>query len=230
MSHYTCLVFTDEDTTVESLLEPFDENAEVPHYISREELIQDRRKSFERYRDTTYAEYLANPNEYLKKYGRNEAHIKYITKEFPERFSWTDDDFYREATKYYEESQIQEDGSVYSTYNPNSKWDWYAYGGRWGDGLKLKPTCERASDYEDPNEAFCDDAVVEDLDIDNMNDFHTYAVLTPDGEWHAPGEMGWFACSSETEDEYDVWSREYKSKFLDSAQPHWHVYLMDLHI
>lgn len=230
MSHYIVLVFTDGDNTVEDLLAPYDENLSVPHYISREQLIADARESFERFRDGTYAKYRENPNKYIREHSRNKAHINYLTKEFPKKFAWTDEDFYQEAIADCED-QVQEDGSVYSEYNPNSKWDWYSYGGRWGNMLKLKPDSARArEDYEDPNDAQCDDAEVSDIDFDNMPDFTTYAVVTPDGEWHAPGTMGWFACSTETEDEYAAWKREYKSKFLDSAQPDWHAYLMDLHI
>ena len=38
--------------------------------------------------------------------------------------------------------------------------------------------------------------------------FSTYAVLTPDGEWHEPGEMGWWGishASDEEEKKYKMW-------------------------
>ena len=34
-------------------------------------------------------------------------------------------------------SYLLKDGDVYTTYNPNSKWDWYTIGGRFSDGLEL---------------------------------------------------------------------------------------------
>ena len=39
----------------------------------------------------------------------------------------------------------------------------------------------------------------------------TWAVLTPDGIWHEPGQMGWFGISSNemNEDEWDAKFREY---------------------
>lgn len=41
--------------------------------------------------------------------------------------------------------------------------------------------------------------------------FRPYALLGLDGKWYAPGEMGWFGCSSETDEQYNEWA----TKFLD---------------
>lgn len=35
------------------------------------------------------------------------------------------------------EGMTDEEGNIYSTYNPKSKWDWYSEGGRWGGFLKV---------------------------------------------------------------------------------------------
>lgn len=40
--------------------------------------------------------------------------------------------------------------------------------------------------------------------------FSTYAILDKSGEWHEPGEMGWFGCSSATP--------EAEGKFVDTFQ------------
>jgi hypothetical protein len=45
--------------------------------------------------------------------------------------------------------------------------------------------------------------------------FCTRAVVTPDGEWHEAGEMGWFGCSSETGEEWRDWVDHYKERFID---------------
>lgn len=37
-----------------------------------------------------------------------------------------------------EDSKTDEEGNIYSTYNPDSKWDWYSFGGRWAGLLKTK--------------------------------------------------------------------------------------------
>lgn len=39
-------------------------------------------------------------------------------------------------------NNTDDDGNIYSTYNPNSKWDWYSIGGRWGGLLRMKDTGE----------------------------------------------------------------------------------------
>lgn len=138
MSHYAVLVFTEPGgKTVGELLEPFYEGLEVPHYISKPEIISQVRKEIEDYKNTIYAEYLKNPQSYLAKCS-NRNHAIYITQEFPKRLTWNDEECYREGIKYYNTETIQPDGSIYDTYNPNSKWDWYTIGGRFSDIVPLK--------------------------------------------------------------------------------------------
>lgn len=60
--------------------------------------------------------------------------------------------------------------------------------------------------------------------------FVTYAVITPDGEWHQKGEMGWFGCSSETGDESLDWDLHFKERFIDSMDPNTIVTIVDCHI
>lgn len=63
-----------------------------------------------------------------------------------------------------------------------------------------------------------------------MSRFSTYAVITPDGEWHAPGDMGWFGCSSESAEEARDWYNHYKERFIDTADPDWILTIVDCHI
>lgn len=60
--------------------------------------------------------------------------------------------------------------------------------------------------------------------------FTTWAVLTPDGKWHQQGNMGWWATSDETDDEAVAWMRNYKEKFIDTADPEWVAVVIDCHI
>src|SRR5260221_8113955 len=137
MSHFTVLVTKTQDKPVDEQLAPFDENKEVPQYVeyTKEQLIAKERAEFEEYRDTTYAKFLADPEAY-KANTTNEGHLQYIEHEFPQRFNWTAEDFYKYAIRYYKDSLTPE-GGVYSTYNPRSKWDWYSIGGRWTGDLKI---------------------------------------------------------------------------------------------
>lgn len=50
----------------------------------------------------------------------------------------SDEELYNYATRYESPKDIRPDGSVFSTYNPNSKWDWYEMGGRFRGIVPLK--------------------------------------------------------------------------------------------
>lgn len=61
--------------------------------------------------------------------------------------------------------------------------------------------------------------------------FLTYAVVTPDGTWHSPGDMGWFGFSSETPEEAIRWDLNYYKRFVIPAiRNHWHLTIVDCHI
>ena len=69
------------------------------------------------------------------------------------------------------------------------------------------------------------------LDIRRCTTFHTYAVVTPAGEWHAVGEMGWFGFSSESPAVRRKWEQEYRKRFLEPAQENdWYMVIVDCHI
>ena len=61
--------------------------------------------------------------------------------------------------------------------------------------------------------------------------YHTdapYAYITPDGEWHAPGEVGYFGLSDETPESY----KKYVKEWLNYAREHPDKYVsfVDCHI
>lgn len=56
------------------------------------------------------------------------------------------------------------------------------------------------------------------------------AVITPDGKWHEVGEMGWFACSSESGEEYVDWALNFKERFIDPCDPECFLTVVDCHI
>ncbi len=67
--------------------------------------------------------------------------------------------------------------------------------------------------------------------IERNSGFHTYAVLTPDGEWHAPGEMGWFGISTDTPTEGQTWESGYYDRFIKPAITNgWYMTIVDCHI
>ena len=194
MSHFCVYVFHDKNTTVSELLAPYDENIELAPYVlyTKEQAIAKVRSDIEKYRDSTYKEYLADHVKYKEKWGHNKNHIDYLENEFQKKLNWTDEECYEEIAKWKrEDGMVTEDGSILSTRNPNGKWDWYEIGGRWsgsipGDWEKL---------YNIP---------IEKIDT-------PYAFVTPDGEWVERGEVGSFGTSSNemNDDEWDAKFKEY---------------------
>lgn len=61
--------------------------------------------------------------------------------------------------------------------------------------------------------------------------FSTYAVITPDGKWHAPGHMGWFGVSTETPKQKRAWHLGYHNRFIKPAfENNWYLVIVDCHI
>lgn len=173
MSHYAVAVFLD-GKDVDEALAPFDENLSVPHYISKADIIAKVRSEIESYRDSTYAEYLKDKKAYIEKC-TNQNHIKYISEEFPKRLAWTDEECYVEGISRYDEEDLRPDGSIFSSYNPNSKWDWYEIGGRFSDIVPLV-----GGGYD--NEASMEDVDIDHRDEEQYNNAKRFWQLYVEGQ------------------------------------------------
>jgi hypothetical protein len=55
-----------------------------------------------------------------------------------------------------------------------------------------------------------------------------WAFITPDGEWHSAGTVGWFACSDEDADSADRYYAEWEAYINSDDNPY--VNLVDCHI
>jgi len=177
MSHFAVLVIGED---VEEQLQEFDENIVVPQYVkyTKEELIKKEKQDIEDYKNGLYAEFLKDPEKY-KEGIKNDKHIKYLEEDFPKKLNWTDEEIYQDAIKFYEPEDMTPDGGVYSTYNPDSKWDWWTIGGRYRDRLVLKDGAKGekgytmdpfvGSLYRKPIEGRCDVARKGDVDWDKMH-------------------------------------------------------------
>ena len=211
MSHCAVMVV---GSNPEDLLAKFDESIEVPRYVkyTKEELIAKERKSIEDYKNGIYAEYLKDKEAYKAGSLTNPQHIDYLENEFPKRLAWTDEEVYAEAIKYYEEDEIGDEGEVYSTYNPKSKWDWYTLGGRWSGLLKTKD--EQTTDVAIKSE------------IINFDEVVTFALLDSNGNWHERGDMGWWGMVSNEDDSWEQKLKELKDLIPDNEI----VSIYDCHI
>ncbi|MGN6105363.1 MAG: hypothetical protein ACTHU0_09690 [Kofleriaceae bacterium] len=56
-----------------------------------------------------------------------------------------------------------------------------------------------------------------------------YALLDDDG-WHAPGEMGWFGCSSDEPDQYVEFADRFAPEHFSTIDPHDLLVAVDCHI
>ena len=258
MSHFTVGVICEDPMDVDKLLAPYSENLEVEPYIGRtkEQMIEDGKRFKEHCQEES-------------KNGIEDYMASYLTAK-------TDEDFYNLQKQDY--CEYDKDGNELTTYNPDSKWDWYSIGGRWAGELKIRITEENGlGEYAESDQdefVYGDVAKIKDIDFspnterynecyqwwkDNVeapdvewNDlykkeyfterykdaeeyatrnasFGTFALVTPDGEWHECGEMGWFGCSSETPEEARAWDDQYMS-FIKNANPEHYFVMVDCHI
>lgn len=120
MSHFSVAVITDKLEKVEEMLAPYSENIRVKPYIdeTKEEIINNAKQIRER------ALKRKEQGEKLDKF-----YIKYLNAN-------TDEELYK--LSIYDDEDYDENGNHLTTYNPNSKWDWFEVGGRWHNDLLVK--------------------------------------------------------------------------------------------
>ena len=128
MSHYTVAVITDKLNKIGEMLAPYSENMEVEPYVdeTKEAIINSAKERKERVLQRK------EKGEELGKYD-----IEYLNAN-------TDEELYK--LQIYEDESYDKNGNHLTTYNPNSKWDWYEIGGRWNKILLVK---EEVKDIEE---------------------------------------------------------------------------------
>lgn len=120
MSHFTVMVVGEN---IEDILAPYDENMEVEEYIDRTK--EDIHKEFIDYKEKLLKE--------IDNGKRKEplSDFENLTKKLKkENKKWVKD---------WCGQDLDDEGNTLSTYNPDSKWDWYEIGGRWSGAFILKP-------------------------------------------------------------------------------------------
>ncbi len=218
------------------VLAKFDEGREVDLWISRDELIAKERKRIESYRTTRYAEYLADPEAYLADC-QNPAHAEYIANAFPLELAWTDDQCWAHAVRGEEVKDLRPDGSLHSTYNPDSKWDWWTIGGRWESNYHdrqgetvdafltvLRETAAKLASGENCNPHKGDP----DAEGGDLPWYFPQHLLTTDQTWHEVGTVGWFGFRGE-----DMSALEWVNHAIDALEHEdrlLSVFYIDFHI
>jgi hypothetical protein len=121
MSHYCVGVIVnntnDIESTIEKILAPYDENLEVEPYIYK-----------------TKAELIQQAKDYKICIQHRTEEADYIITEYEQSYlnAQTDEELYNLWREDY--NTYNENGDELSTYNPQSKWDWWVIGGRWSRG------------------------------------------------------------------------------------------------
>lgn len=220
MSHFTCLVVLPISATTEagpeldrelaSLLEPYNKNWEVEAYATPCECVgHAARVKAQKMRERLMA-LRGEPslNELLQRFAAlpSEAQTDQQWESMIRPHRDLERQIWRERFSDEFRNQPNADcprcggaGERTTTYNPNSKWDWWRIGGRWDGVIKgLDVAEERRDDERDINLAPLNEqpennrARLGDLLSGDELLFTPFAVLTPDGAWHDPGQMGWW--------------------------------------
>ena len=124
-------------------------------------------------------------------------------------------------------------GRYMSTSNPDGKWDYWVIGGRW-DGWIFGPERGKASsddkhgfNFEDRHHTPENNTrLVHDIPTDDIY-YCPFAVITPDGQWHQSGSMGWWGIVTDEIDP-DEWHEDVK-KLLAQYPNHFAV-AVDCHV
>lgn len=213
MSHFIGLCFGEY---WESNLDQYDENMEVEPYIqyTKDEAVDEVKRR--------HTQSYENALEALKKKDLDSESYEYFQKIIDKGLFISYEDAWEEAKKWGYE--IDSDENLLSTYNPDSKWDWWVIGGRWSGFLVLKERDEEGNIVE------VDQADFDEIDWDYMftHDKIPFCYVCPDGDWCERGRMGWWAMVSD-ETPAQTWEKQFKD-FIKSIDYNCIVTAVDFHI
>ena len=229
MSHYAVAVFHRKDQEIEELLAPYDEKIDVEPYIwkTRREAIDYARKYYKSAMDETDDECWEMMAE-----GRETDESGNIYSTYNPKSKW---DWWTEGGRYSGcltiNGQEVDSGRV-GDIDFGVDDDEYRYALDFWDSFVEKTKTDTNDEYHPmwKPEYYKERYKTRENYAKIQSQFLTYAVVTPDGEWHAPGKMGWFACSSESDEEWLDWCEHYKERFIDAANPDWYLTVVDCHI
>lgn len=262
MSHYTVVVIKAHDSNLElsDILEPYNARIHMEPYVvrSKEEIILNLLAQQDEYK------FYKDEIDIIGEEAFKEKYSKYL---FSRVISFYDDkrdrlsdvELYLNYVNTRGKECFNTDGDEISSYNPNSKWDYFTVGGRWNgllvnksgktaDILKVKNidfdkiiTKSRAQkEYDKEIILNKKTKIAEKIyknEFKSFKNFYehrkyaiTYAVLdSRNNKWIEPGQMSWFAMSNETSFTRADYYRTCHDLFL-SLDPEDEVIIVDCHI
>ena len=226
MSHYAVAVFSD-DGDFDRLLAPYDENNKevfVFEPVERGKIVAD----FERFQENNkqwtldgymeafgYIEkdgqygYEHNPNGYWDWYSLDGRDYMFDVKDGAEM-----DDreccYRKNDIEWYPDASEDEDDAA-------DFWDSFV-----GENAIAEPPGVWNKQY------YLDRSKTKEQYVKELRRTVPYAFVTPDGVWHAPGVVGYFATSDETAESSDRYAEEWDAWIASDANPY--VSLVDCHI
>lgn len=256
MSYFSLAVISKHPEDVEQLLAPYQETSEGPfaEFVDETmELLDQYENHTVPYLIDSRGDLILN-NRYGFNKLKNEGEpvLEIAFKDYYRTFEEFVED-------YFDDSYSNLEGRYGYYSNPNAKWDWWVVGGRWSGDLASKDgTYEDLLQLKDldmslDQETYQDSILfweesVEPEDSDypfrkcyinqwpskedyarEQATFSTYALLTEDGEWHEPGQVGYFGSSSATEKSTAAF-KTFLQEYIEQSDPEYYITLVDCHI
>ena len=217
MTHFAVgiIVPADEMPNIESFIEcqmePYDENTEAkPHVCySVEQAAAEIDRSIRR------LEQVIQRGDLAYDLDKCSTAIEELRRTTPEQK-------YQQYVASHED--FNDEGEPISTYNTESKWDWYRIGGRWDGWITgNEQTSDGGFNFGPGHETVENNVATTEQALKRA--IIPHAIITPDGEWHERGQMGWFAILITENDDWEAQARE----ILLSYAAH-HLVILDAHI
>lgn len=230
MSHYRVAVYqTEASSALDTLMAPYSEHLEVEPYIdmtceeaieaARQRIAESQRRIDDGY-GTEYSNIVAS----------------HANDEDDALLDW-----------YAEWCGVERDenGNFLSTYNPKSKYDYYGEIETLAMGEWLATGAEEEEDelrrewkvLSTKGDGFYNKLYYlhrygdEDLFVKACRLPVGWAVVTPDGEWHEPGKVGWFGTDDATTESYRDWVEHFEERFVKPYEGEGvSVTILDCHI
>jgi hypothetical protein len=207
MTHFTVGIIVPEDklpqiqSFIATQMEPYCEHTQVEPYVCYS--VEQAKTEIER--DIHRLERIIERQD--PEYNQDECHeiLARLRQTTPE-------EQYREYVLHHESFNAQ--GEPLSTYNPSSKWDWWVIGGRWDGWI----TGTKAS-----GESVADNIATTAQAIERK--IIPHAIITPDGQWHERGQMGWWAILITENEDWDAQAGE-----ILASYPGHQLLILDAHI
>lgn len=228
MSHYAVAVFSD-DADFERLLAPYNESNEK-YFVFIEKPYEEIVDEFNEFRIANGSWTLG---QYIKEFGYEQENGKWGFRQNPRGY-W---DWYTLDGKDYM-FDLRKDVAAADDWNGywrKNDYDWFVEDKdemRSAAAFWDKYVAQEYYGHDYPSlwsrEYYLERFKTKEQYVKEIGRVIPYAFVTPDGEWHAAGRVGWFASSTETAEDADRYAEEWLAYLRSEGNPY--VSLVDCHI